>query len=175
MSSVARRRSGTYSTQRKPSGASNRSAATRSASWAETTNPPSRTAAALSGCDSIVDAIWSSASSSGRLAPASSASAAPATTPPTVAAADDPRPRDSGIALCIAIRQPSVAGRGPSAVSSAASTPATNRFDRVAGSSNAPSPSTSSSIGPSFWVASATSNASTATRFTRSSASPRQS
>ena len=89
------------STHRRPSGASNRTAATRSASCAETTNPPSSTAAALSGCDSIVDAIWSSASSSGQVAPTSVASSAPATTPATVAAADEPSPRDSGMALSI--------------------------------------------------------------------------
>ncbi len=168
ITSVDSRRSGMNSTHRSPAGESKRTAATRSARCAETTNPPSSTAAALSGCVSITVAIWSSASG----ARTSPTRALPATTPPTVAAADEPSPRDRGTSLCIATRQPMAAGRGPRVASRTLSRPAMNRLSRVAGSSPAPSPVTSSSIDPG---PPGSSTASTVTRLVSSSASPRQS
>ena len=139
MSAVDSRRSGMNSTARSPSGASKRTASTRSPRCADTTNPPSSAADALSG--------WpSSAVASCELLSARSAAPPPSTwpanTPPTDAAADEPMPRDSGIRLCIAIRQPIDAGRGPIDASRAFSSPATNRLERTAGSSPSPSPVT---------------------------------
>ena len=59
MSAVDSRRSGMNSTARSPSGASNRTASTRPSRWADTTNPPSSAAAALSGWPSSAVASWS--------------------------------------------------------------------------------------------------------------------
>ena len=73
---------------------------------AETTKPPRSAAAALSGWPSTAVAMRSCAAMSS--GPPTSALAA--TTPATVAAADEPRPRASGIALCIVIRQPTPSG-----------------------------------------------------------------
>ncbi len=78
-------------------------------------------------------------------------------------------PRASGIRLCITMRQPIEAGRGPIDASRAFSSPATNRLDRTGGNSPSPSPVTASSIPPS------PSTASTATVLQTSSARPRQS
>ena len=165
MSAVDRRRSGMRSTARSPTGASNRTASTRSPRCADTTNPPSSAADALSGCPSsaVASRSWSPVES--RRPP----STCPANTPPTDAAADDPMPRDNGMRLRIAIRQPIAAGRGPIDASSACSRPATKRLSRTAGSSPAPSPSTASSRPPSA------STASTVTVLHTSSARPRQS
>ena len=93
-----------------------------------------------------------------------------ATTPATVAAADDPRPRASGIRLRIEIRQPTPSGSSPRPATRAASRPRTNRFSRSSVSSSLPSPSTVSSISPRLQP-----RTSTSTRFISSSASPRQS
>jgi hypothetical protein len=71
--------------------------------------------------------------------------------------------------LAISIRQPSDDGRRPSSTSSAASSPATNRFERLASSAPSPSPVTVSASEPS------PSTASTVTVFVRSRARPRQS
>jgi hypothetical protein len=100
----------------------------------------------------------------------SPASALPASTPPTVAAADDPSPRDSGIWLCIEIRQPTPAGSSPRAASRVASSPRTNRFSRSSVSSLRPSPSTVSSISPRLQT-----RTSSSIRLTSASARPRQS
>ncbi len=78
-------------------------------------------------------------------------------------------PRARGIRLCMTMRQPIAAGRGPIDASRAFSSPATNRLERTAGSSPSPSPVTVSSIPPS------PSTASMATVLQTSSARPRQS
>ena len=123
-----------------------------------TTNPPSSAAAALSGWPSIAVARRSRSG----LVSGSPRSALPATSPATVAAADDPRPRASGISLCISIRQPTPSGISPRTSRSAASIPWTQRFSRSAGSSPSPSPSTVSSISPRLQP-----RTSTSTRFVR--------
>jgi hypothetical protein len=88
----------------------------------------------------------------------------------TVAAADDPSPRDSGIWLCIAIRQPTPSGSLPRAFTRAASRPRTKRLSRSSVSSLRPSPSTVSSISPRLQILTSSS-----IRLVSARARPRQS
>ena len=141
MARVERRRSGMKRTARRSRGASKRIAVGVSP-WAAIVNPPRSAAAALSGWPSS-----SVASTSARSVVSSSPpSAAPARSPPTTAAADEPSPRLSGIRFVIAIRQLMPSGSIPRASAIPRSRATTNPFDRSAGSSPAPSPSTLSSI-----------------------------
>ena len=71
----------------------------------------------------------------------SPASALPASTPPTVADADEPRPRASGIRLCMTIRQPTPSFRSPRAARRVVSRPRTKWLSWSAVSSPSPSPS----------------------------------
>ena len=164
---VDSRSSGMNRTARRSRGASNRSASTPSGVAADTTNPPSRRPPRCPG-----DPRSRSRAGAGPAAASGSpASALPATSPPTVAAADDPRPRASGISLRIA-DPPADALRAArrGSARSAASRPRTKRFSRSSVSSLRPSPSTVSSISPRLQP-----RTSTSIRLVSASATPRQS
>ena len=145
MSSVASRRSGMYSTQRRPRRdvePDGRDALARAG--AETTNPPSSTAAALSGwrLDGRGDLEQRVVVGSRQRRPARRARR-PRRPRPRSPRPTSPARASSGMRV-VHRHPPADARRAAAAMaaSSAASRPATNRFAAVAGSSTAPSPAT---------------------------------
>ncbi len=130
--------SGRASTASRPGGGSKRTGS----SPAQTTNPPSRAAATLSGCPSSSRASANSGASSSYMWSA-------ATRPATMAAALDPRPAASGISERIVKRWPSAGWRRSNARTQRLSRPSGTPGRSHTTANSSASSTSSSSVSPS--------------------------